>query len=155
MRITGAATGERGFTLIVAVIAIGLLAATLAALAGLLIVAIDTNAAARRASTAVVLGSSKIAGLRRMLPVVSPPESLWENRAGYCEALARDGAVLGDCTALDDAVFVRRWSVATGAVAGTLAVTVAVAWKNARIASVPEGRIDEVRFATLLSAASP
>jgi type II secretory pathway pseudopilin PulG len=155
MRITGSASGEHGFTLIEAVIATGLLAATLAALAGLLIVAIDANASARRTGTAVVLVSSKIDSLRRMVLAVSPPESLWENRTGYCEALARDGTVLGDCSALDDAAFVRRWSVATGAAAGTVAVSVAVAWRNAMAASAPEGRIDEVRLATLVLANWP
>ncbi|MDR1990770.1 MAG: type II secretion system GspH family protein [Acidobacteriaceae bacterium] len=149
----GTRTGEQGFTLIEAVVAIGLMATALVALVGVLVLTVNANRRAKETSLAVVFAEAKLESLRHGLlgAPYSSAESLWRNQTGFCEALDEHGVVVGECDAsLAQAVFVRRWSIAVSPVAGTVAVRVAVAWQLTAVASTESEQHDEVRLSTLM-----
>jgi prepilin-type N-terminal cleavage/methylation domain-containing protein len=132
---------ERGFSLIEVLIAAGLLATALMAVAELFGIAARSNIAARNTTAASVLAAQKIEELRALswgvdaagLPTVdltsdtavsperpaggsglatSPIAALQTNTPGWVDYVDRSGAKLaGGAQPPADAIFIRRWSV--------------------------------------------
>jgi type II secretory pathway pseudopilin PulG len=132
---------EAGFSIVEVLVATGLLASALVALAQLFAIATATNAAARNSTITMVLAEQKIEQLRALqytfdntgLPVqdtetdlaVYPPaatggkglspyteNTLQANTNGYVDYLDKWGRTLGGGTVIpDETAFIRRWSV--------------------------------------------
>ena len=132
---------EAGFSIIEVLVATGLLASALVALAQLFAIATSTNAAARNSTLTMMLAEQKIEQLRALqytfdragLPVqdtetdlaVYPPtatggkglsphteNTLQANTNGYVDYLDPYGRTLGGGTNIPDGTaFIRRWSV--------------------------------------------
>lgn len=132
---------EAGFSIIEVLVATGLLASALVALAQLFAIATATNAAARSSTITMLLAEQKIEQLRALqytfdragLPVqdtetdlaVYPPaaaggkglsphtdNTLQANTDGYVDYLDHYGRTLGGGTVIpDNTAFIRRWSV--------------------------------------------
>ena len=132
---------EAGFSIIEVMVATGLLASALVALAQLFAIAQSTNAAARTSTLTMLLAEQKIEQLRALqytfdragLPVqdtetdlaVYPPaatggkglsphtdNTLQANTNGYVDYLDPYGRTLGGGTVIPDGTaFIRRWSV--------------------------------------------
>jgi type II secretory pathway pseudopilin PulG len=132
---------EAGFSIIEVMVATGLLASALVALAQLFAIATTTNAQARSSTLTMILAQQKIEQLRGLqytfdragLPVqdtqtdlaVYPPaatggkglaphteNTLQANTDGYVDYLDHYGRTLGGGTVIPDgAAFIRRWSV--------------------------------------------
>jgi type II secretory pathway pseudopilin PulG len=102
---------DGGTTLVEAVVAIGILAGAVVALAGLAAIAVGTAARARERSTAAILAFQKMEAICRDaagLPI-SPPDAWASDTAGFVEHLDASGEHVA---AGRGGVFVRRWSVA-------------------------------------------
>ena len=132
---------EAGFSLVEVLVATGLLATALVALAQLFAIATATNAAARNSTVTMVLAEQKIEQLRALqytfdragLPVqdtatdlaVYPPlatggkglsphtaNTIQANTDGYVDYLDHYGRTLGGGTVIpDNTAYIRRWSV--------------------------------------------
>lgn len=132
---------EAGFSIVEVLVATGLLASALVALAQLFAIATSTNAAARTSTLTMMLAEQKIEQLRALqytfdragLPVqdtetdlaVYPPtatggkglsphteNTLQTNTNGYVDYLDPHGRTLGGGTVVPDGTaFIRRWSV--------------------------------------------
>ncbi len=131
---------EAGFSIVEVIVATGLLATALVALAQLFAIATSTNAAARSSTITMMLAEQKIEQLRALqytfdragLPVqdtdtdtaVYPPvaggkglsphtdNTLQANTDGYVDYLDHYGRTLGGGTVVpDNTAFIRRWSV--------------------------------------------
>jgi type II secretory pathway pseudopilin PulG len=132
---------EAGFSIVEVLVATGLLASALVALAQLFAIATSTNAAARTSTLTMMLAEQKIEQLRALqytfdragLPVqdtetdlaVYPPaatggkglsphteNTLQANTDGYVDYLDPYGRTLGGGTVIPDGTaFIRRWSV--------------------------------------------
>jgi type II secretory pathway pseudopilin PulG len=102
---------ERGTTLVEAIIAIGILAGAVVALAGLSSVAIRQAAIARERSVATVLALQKMEALcRDVSSIAESPANAWSvDTPGYLEYLDARGNVTGGGPG---GAYVRRWSVA-------------------------------------------
>lgn len=108
---------ESGFSLIEAVIAAGVLAVALVALAQLIVISTHVTMAAGSLTTSAVMAQQKIEQLEAMSwedPGLAPgpPGTLDEDTGGYVEFLAADGRVLGSAGPVAPTMFVRRWSIA-------------------------------------------
>lgn len=132
---------EAGFSIVEVIVATGLLASALVALAQLFAIATTTNANARSSTITMILAEQKIEQLRGLqytfdrvgLPVqdtetdlaVYPPlatggkglsphtdNTLQVNTDGYVDYLDHYGRTLGGGTVIpDNTAFIRRWSV--------------------------------------------
>jgi hypothetical protein len=132
---------SEGFSLVEVIVAAGLLASALVALAQLLAIGTETNAAARDGTFAAILAQQKMEQLRGLAwgfdpagrpfgdvgtdtavvpesPVggtglqPSPPDTLWRNRDGYVDYLDSEGLALGGGSSVPrGAMYVRRWSI--------------------------------------------
>ena len=132
---------EAGFSIVEVLVATGLLASALVALAQLFAIATTTNAAARNSTITMMLAEQKIEQLRALqytfdragLPVqdtatdlaVYPPaatggkglspyteNTLQANTDGYVDYLDQWGRTLGGGTVIpDETAYIRRWSV--------------------------------------------
>jgi type II secretory pathway pseudopilin PulG len=100
---------ERGTTLVEAVVAIGILAGAVVALAGLSSIAIRNAAIARERTMATVLALQKIEALCRDVSSspVSPANAWSVDTPGYLEYLDAYGNVIGGDRS---GAYVRRWS---------------------------------------------
>jgi Tfp pilus assembly protein PilV len=117
-------TAERGFTLIEAIIAIGVFAGALASLAQLVSVCARTNAVAQHRTSSALLAQQKVEQLRAEPVLDETPQTV--------EHLDINGAVMcrGEMTC-NGAVYVRGWSVKPAATA-PMAVFVHVFARRAR-----------------------
>ena len=134
-------SSEAGFSIVEVMVATGLLASALVALAQLFAIATTTNASARTSTLTMMLAEQKIEQLRALqytfdragLPVqdtetdlaVYPPaatggkglsphteNTLQSNTNGYVDYLDHFGRTLGGGTVIPDGTaFIRRWSV--------------------------------------------
>lgn len=126
----------RGFSLIEAVVAIGLLTTALVSLAHLLAAAVDTGGLARHATFASILAAQK---MEQLLTEPSLDETV-----GGVEALNAGGTVCEPEPSCVDAVYTRRWRVeAAGGLHGAVTINVAVVHRRggageARLLSVRE-----------------
>ena len=118
MRITSAArpSGDRGFSLLEALVATSIVAVGVAALAQLSGLALYANVQARQTSIAPVLAQQKIEELFAEAAVGgltrSPAGTLESDVQGFCDFLDRTGQTLGAGAAPPaGAAYVRRWSV--------------------------------------------
>lgn len=132
---------EAGFSIVEVIVATGLLASALVALAQLFAIATATNQAARNSTLTMVLAEQKIEQLRALqytfdnagLPIqdtatdlaVYPPaatggkglsphteNTLQANTNGYVDYLDQYGRTLGGGTVIpDNTAFIRRWSI--------------------------------------------
>jgi type II secretory pathway pseudopilin PulG len=132
---------ERGFSLLEALIASGLMAGALAALGQMFAISVANNRSARAASYATVLAQQKMEQLRALtwgfdvldLPITdttsntaapvetptggtglgpSPAGTLTSNTGGWVDYVDQSGNALGGGTALPPgAVYIRRWAV--------------------------------------------
>ena len=102
--------GERGVSLVEAIVATGLLAVALVTLAQLFAIAIRSNIDARTATYAALLAQSKVEELRAS-PVltVSPESALREDTPGFVDYVDQFGHVVSD--GLPNATYVRRWAI--------------------------------------------
>jgi Tfp pilus assembly protein PilV len=101
---TNASGGERGFSLIEAIVAAGLIAGACAALAQMLTMSIARNMSARSLSAAIIIAAEKMEQLR---------EVPWDAAAGGVDYVDQSGRLIGSgSTVPPDALYVRRWDVA-------------------------------------------
>ena len=133
--------GDRGFSLLETVIATGLIAGAITALAQMFAISVANNISARSGSYATVLAGQKMEQLRGLrwgfdalgapisdtttdITIVpeaasggtglspSPADSLRRNAAGYCDFIDRDANSVGGGTTPPAATaYIRRWSV--------------------------------------------
>lgn len=118
---------EDGITLVEALVALGILAGAVVALAGLASVATRTSAITRERSLATALALQKMESLSRDASslAISPASAWAEDTPGFVEFLDAYGRVVGG---RGGGTFVRRWSVAPLASdANLLAIQVEVA----------------------------
>ena len=118
---------ERGTTLVEAIVAIGILAGAVVALAGLSSVAIRNAAIARERSMATIMALQKMEALcRDVSSTAASPANAWSvDTPGHLEYLDARGNVTGGGPGR---AYVRRWSVAPlPSDANLLAVQVEVA----------------------------
>jgi type II secretory pathway pseudopilin PulG len=138
----GAARGERGSTLIEALVATLLLSSAALVMSHLLVTATAENVAARGSTIATILAEQKLEHLRSLawgfdsvgVPVAdtstdttaqtepvgggtglqaAPPRSIRENTPGYVDHLNAAGSIVGRGTVPPpEAVYTRRWSIA-------------------------------------------
>jgi type II secretory pathway pseudopilin PulG len=101
---------ERGATLVEAIVAVGIMAGAIVALAGLASVATRNSASARERSVSTVLAVQKIEALcRDVSSMPASPANAWAaDTPGYVEFLDAYGNVVSG----RGGVYVRRWSVA-------------------------------------------
>ena len=136
---------ERGFSLIEALIATGILAVSLVSLAGLFGLAIRSNIAARSTTTATVLAQQKLEELRA-LPWTglnqSPANALEENTPGVVDYVDQFGEARGGgADRPADAIYTRRWAIEPlPSAPDTLAIQVRVMRTDAHgaVGRVPE-----------------
>ena len=106
---------ERGFSLLEALIATSILAVSLVSLADLFGLAIRSNVAARRTTTATVLAQQKLEELRALAWTAltqSPANALQENTPGFVDHIDQFGENRGGgADPPSDAVYTRRWSI--------------------------------------------
>jgi type II secretory pathway pseudopilin PulG len=102
---------NRGTTLVEAVVAIGILAGAVAALAGLSSVAVRTSSLARERSVATLLALQKMEAVCQNVAstAVSPVNAWAVDTPGYVEYLDAQGNLLAGS---GGGTYVRRWSVA-------------------------------------------
>jgi len=118
---------ERGTTLVEAVVAVGLLAGAVVAMAGLASLAVRTSALAREHSYAAILALQKMEALARGAAAApASPAGAWAaDTAGFVEYLDARGRPVA---AGARGAFVRRWSVVPlPADPGLVSIQVAVA----------------------------
>lgn len=101
---------ERGTTLVEAMIAIGILAGAVVALAGLSSLAVRTAALARERSVATLLALQKMESVCRdvLSAPVSPADAWAVDTPGYLEFLDSRGNLMAGHSG---GTYVRRWSV--------------------------------------------
>ena len=101
---------ERGTTLVEAIIAVGILAGAVVALAGLSALAVRTSALARERSVATLLALQKIESVCRDVAAVpvSPANAWAVDTPGHMEYLDSQGNLL---VGRSGGTYVRRWSV--------------------------------------------
>ena len=120
---------ERGFSLLEALIATGVLAVSLVSLADLFGLAIRSNTAARSTTTATVLAQQKLEALRALAWTElgrSPANTLQENTPGFVDYVDQFGELRGgDADRSADAIYTRRWAIEP-ATADTLVIQVRV-----------------------------
>jgi type II secretory pathway pseudopilin PulG len=139
--IVPAEADERGFSLVEAIVAAGLLAGALAALGQMLGIAVATHRSARAGSDATVLAQQKMEQLRGLtwgfdvtgFPITdtatdtaasvetptggtgltpSPTDTLVLNASGWVDYVDQSGAALGGGTEVPaGAVYLRRWAI--------------------------------------------
>ena len=106
------ATGERGFTLIEAIVALAIVTSGVVSLAGLARQVTDAVAGSRRHLAAATFADAFVA-IRSGTPLAATaPDCLSRDVGGCFETLDGDGRVTGG-----PAAFVRRWRIATVAAA--------------------------------------
>jgi len=100
---------ERGATLVEAIVAIGILAGAVVALAGLSSLAVRNAAIARERSMTTILALQKMEALcRDVSSIPASPANAWAvDTAGYLEYLDAHGNVMGGSRG---GAYVRRWS---------------------------------------------
>jgi prepilin-type N-terminal cleavage/methylation domain-containing protein len=142
---------SRGFSLVELLIAMAVLCSAGLAIAGLPILSLRTNEAARSTTTAAVLASQRLEQLQstawsELRP--SPAAALEQNTTGWCDVLDDQGNVLGACgPPPTGAVFVRRWSLEMPSSAAAFVIQVAVTPIAADVAKVGRRRrAGEVRI---------
>ncbi len=105
--------GDEGFSLVEVLVAAGILASAVVAVAHLFVLSARANFAARRVSDASILAGRKLEELRAdgaLSP--SPAGALQENTAGYVDFVDALGNTLaGSGSAPGAAVYTRRWSI--------------------------------------------
>ena len=107
---------EAGFSLLEAIVAVGLMAGALASLGQMLIISLAINQSARERSDATVLAQQKMeqllvesaSGSAGSSPLVGG--SLTSNMDGWFDYVDRSGQSLGS-EALRSGVYTRRWAV--------------------------------------------
>jgi type II secretory pathway pseudopilin PulG len=145
----------RGFSLLEAIVAIGLLAGALTLLLQLFAMTTRANVSARVSSLATIAAGAKMEELRRLAPpyAASPPDALSTNRPGFCDLLDAGGGRLANCVLPGDrAFFVRRWAVAplAGGPGNTTALTVLVSWGDmADVTPASQQRVEQVRLVSV------
>jgi prepilin-type N-terminal cleavage/methylation domain-containing protein len=100
----------KGFSLLEVLVAIGLIAGALSALAQLLAISVHANIGAETATTAVILAAQKMEQLRGEATAVVVGGSLQADTAGFVDFLDAGGrpvAGAGDA----GVSFVRRWAI--------------------------------------------
>jgi type II secretory pathway pseudopilin PulG len=110
-------SGEAGFSLLEAIVAVGLMAGALASLGQMLVISLAINQAARDRSDATVLAQQKMeqllgespSGGTGLSPLVGG--SLTSNMDGWFDYVDRSGQSLGGSEALGNGVYTRRWAV--------------------------------------------
>lgn len=106
---------ERGFSLLEALIATGILAVSLVSLADLFGLAIRSNIAARSTTTATVLAQQKLEELRALAWTglsQSPANALQENTPGFVDHVDQFGEIRGGgADPSSDAIYTRRWAI--------------------------------------------
>jgi prepilin-type N-terminal cleavage/methylation domain-containing protein len=124
---------ERGFSLLEVLVATSLVAVGVAALAQLAVVSVYANLHAKQATFAAILAQQKMEALfpeaaaGALAP--SPPGTLGQNAAGYCDFVDAAGRMLaGGPAPPPGATYVRRWSVdaVPGSITRTLILQVLV-----------------------------
>ena len=107
------ASGAGGFTLVETLVAAGLLAVGLVALADLGARSLRAGVVAGATTYASLLAGDKVEALRAATLAPSPPGTLDRNVAGYVDHLDRAGRVVGAGVDPPGATaFTRRWDVA-------------------------------------------
>jgi prepilin-type N-terminal cleavage/methylation domain-containing protein len=101
---------EDGFSLLEVLVAIGLIAGALSAVAQLMAIAVRANVGAQAATVSAVLAAQKLEELRADASSLSTGGSLQSDAAGFVDLFDADGHAV---TGADDAgvSFVRRWAV--------------------------------------------
>lgn len=105
---------QRGFSLIEAVIAAGIVAGAFAALAQMFALSIAHNTSARNGSIAMMLAGQKMEELRALTWGIelSPGGALDSDVSGYVDYIDREGSVLAASGTMPaPTVYIRRWSV--------------------------------------------
>ena len=104
---------DSGFSLLEVLVAVGMLAAAVVAVAHLFVLSARVNLGARRLSDASMLAAGKLEELRAEGELgPSPPAALEENTAGYVDYVDALGNTLdGGSLPPGAAVYTRRWSV--------------------------------------------
>jgi type II secretory pathway pseudopilin PulG len=110
-------SGEAGFSLLEAIVSVGLMAGALASLGQMLVISIAMNQSARDRSDATVLAQQKMeqllvespSGGTGLSPLVGG--SLTSNMDGWFDYVDRSGQSLGGSEALGGGVYTRRWAV--------------------------------------------
>lgn len=104
---------EEGFSLVEVLVAVGILASAVVAVAHLFTLSARANLGARRVSDASILAARKLEELRaegELSP--SPPEALQQNTAGYVDFVDALGNTLaGSSLAPGATIYTRRWSI--------------------------------------------
>ena len=124
---------DAGFGLMEALVAVGVVAVSVASLAQLFVVSANTSRTARMISITTILAQRKMESLlgQPVGPDPSPPDALSRNADGYYEYLDASGEPLAAATSVpDNAVYVCRWSAALAAGGRTLVVQV---WVGPRV----------------------
>ena len=145
-----ACDNQRGFSLIEAVIAAGIVAGAFAALAQMFALSIAHNTSARNGSIAMMLAGQKMEELRALTWGVelSPGGTLDSDVSGYVDYIDREGSILSASGMMPAAtVYIRRWSVdALPASADALMLQVLVTRPANRAGGAPG---DAARLVTL------
>ena len=143
---------ERGFSLLEALIATGILAASLVSIAALFGLAIRSNLAARNTTVATVLAQQKLEALRAVTwtgLIESPANALDDNTPGFVDHVDQFGEIRGSAAdPAADAIFTRRWAIEPlPATADTLVIQVRVMRTTVRSVA---GRVaEEARLTTV------
>jgi len=142
---------QRGFALIEAVVAAGIVAGAFAALAQMFAISIAHNTSARNGSVAMMLAGQKMEELRALTWGVelSPGGTLDRDVSGYVDYLDHEGNILAASSTMPaPTVFIRRWSVdALPASPDALMVQVLVTRATNRAGGAGDG--DAARLVTL------
>lgn len=126
--------GDRGFTVLEAMVALAIVTSGVLSLAGLARQVIDTVARSRRHFSAAVLADQFVA-MRLGRPIATTPADCLDRDVGGCmEALDGEGRPTAGLPA-----YVRRWRIAavTGAPAPAWSLTVCVVPSDLRRAAAP------------------
>jgi hypothetical protein len=148
-------SADRGTTLVEAIVAIGILAGAVVALAGLASIATRTSTLARERSVAAILAVQKIEAVcQNVAAATESPANAWAvDTADHVEYLDPHGNLAGGGEGI---AYIRRWSVAPlPSDANLLAVQVAVAPCRTLPDAVPCGdSAARVRLASIRSRAA-
>jgi len=172
----GAAGSNRGFSLVEAVLATGLLASALVSLGQLFAISVANNRSARVRSYVAVLAQQKMEQLRSLAwgfdplgaPVsdtglsLSPSDALTADRSGWVDYLDEAGNILGGGTSVPPkAVYVRRWAIeplpenpAHTIVIRVLATTRAAS-DMAEASASPARLLDQIELTTIKTRKAP
>jgi len=107
------AAGERGFSLVEALVALALLNGALLSASALFAFSARANAEAQRITMATILARDQIERLLASGPLaLSPPDALTRSYRDFADVVDRSGQSVGDGDEMPAAaVYVRRWSI--------------------------------------------